>query len=305
MGRERIGYAISLAAVNLAVISLAGPVKADIPGVYARTQTVDNGAIRYTLTLKPNGDAELRSERQRRPYTAPDNLKDYGKILLELDKHGAVTHLGSWRARGRSNHEFSLSLNRMEYGRDNRDEPMKVNGSEDRDGVRLEGWNRSLYGNKTDFRLNRSKSFHDIVSNGTHGLINPTDRDRNRDNRDRRRRGPEELDAYGTGRGTYIAGTNGPQDIKSVHATLLVEGRIKIELNLNGQTIPLEGQWTRSSSRSYKIDVFRVEEGSQGKRVAGTGTLTLNGSRSVGALDLKFTKAGDETKYSVTFTGRR
>ena len=59
-----MGYALTVA-VAFCLAGGAKAARADVPGVYARTQNVDNGAIRYTLTLNTNGTAELKSERRK------------------------------------------------------------------------------------------------------------------------------------------------------------------------------------------------------------------------------------------------
>ncbi|BDI30725.1 hypothetical protein CCAX7_27760 [Capsulimonas corticalis] len=142
-------------AVGVTAFLAAVPAMADIPGEYTTTQRVDGGAVKYTLKLNDNGDAELISEKQDSPRLDWRNKRDYGDILDRIDRDGKAVHAGKWR-RSRDQ-DFTVSFDRLRYGSRSDSEWMFTKGNVDGDRVSLDGAKRSLYGERTDFRFSRVK----------------------------------------------------------------------------------------------------------------------------------------------------
>jgi hypothetical protein len=294
------------AVVGLSLV--AGLARADIPGVYSTTQRVDGGSIKYTLSLRENGDAELSSERGGRPSSDGNSVRDYGRILTYLDATRTVSHTGHWSRRGGAGESFTVQLDDLDVGADRRRAGVTLSGSVDRDRLRLQRWDERLYGERTQFEFSRvsdQRSDRDRA------------RDRDRDNPGGRRPSLgipsdrseviRELNYTSRGAGTTRVGGTLADDLRlrDVRVRLDRNGDAEVELRTRaGARQVLRGTWKDSGpvqggGRRVSVDL-RSGEGLLTVR-GGSGEVYMRNAREVDRLNFRGVRGDREAGQNFEF----
>ena len=122
---------------------------------YVKTWTHEGRelGIRYTLALRDNGEAQLVSDRQGDIPINETSLERHGNILEFLLPKGRAVHWGRWSW---DYNRVVVNLNRISDGRaeENRDNHME--GRWYNEELVFQDFNRTLYGQTTEFRFKRS-----------------------------------------------------------------------------------------------------------------------------------------------------
>jgi hypothetical protein len=280
--------------------------RADIPGVYSTTQRLDGGSIKYTLSLRDNGDAELVSERGGKTNPDRDSVRDYGRILYYLDDARTVSHTGRWSRQSGSEEKFTVQLTDLDVGGDRRRAGATLSGSISRDRLRLQRWDERLYGARTQFEFSRVSSGRD-------------DRDRRIDRDPTGGRRPSlgvpsggsdairETDYSARGAGTTRVGGTVAEDLRlrDVRVRLDRNGNAEVELRTrSGARQVLRGTWKDSGSaqgggRRVSVDL-RSGEGLLTVR-QGSGEIYMRNARAVDRLNFRGTRGDQEAGQSFEF----
>jgi hypothetical protein len=298
-----------LLVVVVSLFCIASVARADIPGVYSTTQRVDGGTIKYTLSLRDNGDAELTSERGGKPDSSRDSVRDYGRILNDLDDSRRVTHTGRWSSRGRSAAKFTVLLTNLEVRGDRRRAGSTLSGSVDRDRLRLDSWDKRLYGERTRFEFSRtSRESNDRDRN--------LDRDRN-DNLGSRRPSLgvpaggsaviRDINYSSRGTGTTRVGGSAAENLRLRDVRVKLERNHTAEIELrtrSGKRQILRGTWrdegsARGSVRRVTVDL-RSGDGLLTVR-NGSGEVYMRNDREVDHLNFRGTRSDQEAGQRFEF----
>lgn len=291
----------------------AGLAHADIPGVYSATQRVGAGSIKYTLSLRDNGDAELTSERSGRPDADRDSVRDYGRILLHLDDARTVAHTGRWSRQSNSEERFTVQLTDLDVGGDRRRSAATLSGSVDRDRLRLQRWDERLYGERAQFEFSRVS----VVRNDRDRVLG-RDRVFDRDTSSGRRPSLgvpaggtatiRELDFSSRGTGTTrVAGALADDlRLRDVRVRLNRNGDAEIELRTRtGARQILRGTWkdngpARNGERRISVEL-RSGEGLLTVRQGSGEVILRSNARDVDRLNFRGTRGDQEAGQNFEF----